>query len=676
MAHKFLPSLKKVQIKNFSLYPEAPDQEINYDFVEGINLVIGGNGVGKTTFLNIIKYALLGLYKKEIDVKRREYKGTERRYDKRTNLPYDFFKSRSDETIVCEENAEVALWYSLGDISIKVKRDLFEPKIISASFHDGKKDTQLTGEPILQKDYDLSFSEKDKAAEAEKTLQGEYEKIVGKFSGFDFFDNLIFIVNEVLFFNESRKTIMWDKDVQHTLSSKFLIDPEKDRAKEDLNRNGKYFDSLSRHKSEEGKAIRRMLEKFDGSDSSSNEYKKLAEEIEIQKDEMNSLYKSIEEIHKERKIIEHKISAGSTAKNKIISEIESLNGKKLAEEKNLYADAYERITPKYIEYVEFLKSSSDCPLCNQKVENSLYSKLVNNPDNCILCCKPIRKSKDRGKNIDILTASINDNINKLRNKEKDIISLEEDLRKLDTRFSKLSEKQNQAAVKLRKSEFEFQKFQSNNKESGDTEFKVMKQTLDELNKEKEENLKKSKIAYDKARKIGIEIDRQLTKKREFLSNIFDDFGGLFLGQTCSLVFEDPGDGKGKRYFPKINDKIRYSEEELSESQRFFIDQAFRMSLISLLNEGESFFMCETPDSSLDISYEQNAAKIFLKYVENSNTLILTSNLNNSEFLDYVITNATRKNAINLLTIGKKSTIQASSNQLIEASKKIERQING
>jgi hypothetical protein len=87
-------------------------------------------------------------------------------------------------------------------------------------------------------------------------------------------------------------------------------------------------------------------------------------------------------------------------------------------------------------------------------------------------------------------------------------------------------------------------------------------------------------------------------------------------------------------------------------------------------------MCETPDSSLDISYERNAAKIFLEYIKKPNQLILTSNLNNSEFLEYLIDQTNNIDYINLLKVGKQSEIQSRSTQLINASNKIENKING
>ena len=67
-----MPTLKRVKISNYSLFRK----DIDYEFILGLNLIIGGNGIGKTTFINIVKYALIGLYKKDLDV--RVYKGEKR----------------------------------------------------------------------------------------------------------------------------------------------------------------------------------------------------------------------------------------------------------------------------------------------------------------------------------------------------------------------------------------------------------------------------------------------------------------------------------------------------------------------------------------------------------------------------------------------------------------------
>ena len=64
----YLPSLKKIQIQNFTLYPNGLNFE--YEFINGVNIIIGGNGMGKTTLVNLIKYSIIGHYKKDFDFTR------------------------------------------------------------------------------------------------------------------------------------------------------------------------------------------------------------------------------------------------------------------------------------------------------------------------------------------------------------------------------------------------------------------------------------------------------------------------------------------------------------------------------------------------------------------------------------------------------------------------------
>ena len=86
----YLPTLKRVKISNYSLFRK----DIDYEFILGLNLIIGGNGIGKTTFINIVKYALIGLYKKDLDV--RVYKGEKRLIRGNYSNYNTFFRNRTE----------------------------------------------------------------------------------------------------------------------------------------------------------------------------------------------------------------------------------------------------------------------------------------------------------------------------------------------------------------------------------------------------------------------------------------------------------------------------------------------------------------------------------------------------------------------------------------------------
>jgi DNA repair exonuclease SbcCD ATPase subunit len=51
-----LPILKRVSVENLSLYRRPIKTKIS----SGLNLIIGGNGIGKTTLVNTILFGLVG----------------------------------------------------------------------------------------------------------------------------------------------------------------------------------------------------------------------------------------------------------------------------------------------------------------------------------------------------------------------------------------------------------------------------------------------------------------------------------------------------------------------------------------------------------------------------------------------------------------------------------------
>ena len=74
-------------------------------------------------------------------------------------------------------------------------------------------------------------------------------------------------MNEILFFGENHNTVLWNDgidgrtDVQNELFNKYFNEPALDLERQEMQRQAKYFDSLSRHKSEDMRVITKLLEK-------------------------------------------------------------------------------------------------------------------------------------------------------------------------------------------------------------------------------------------------------------------------------------------------------------------------------------------------------------------------------------------------------------------------------
>lgn len=55
-----LPVMRRLSIRNYSLYPGANGQGLDLEFPAGVTVLAGINGVGKTTLLNLLMRMLLG----------------------------------------------------------------------------------------------------------------------------------------------------------------------------------------------------------------------------------------------------------------------------------------------------------------------------------------------------------------------------------------------------------------------------------------------------------------------------------------------------------------------------------------------------------------------------------------------------------------------------------------
>lgn len=671
----YFPIPKKLIIRNFSLYPQ--NLEFTFEFIKGLNLIIGGNGLGKTTFLNIFKYALIGLYKDGVTSKYREYENIGgRRYNKREKIYYEYFKNRMDFNESYNSQAEVTLNFTINDLEIEVTRDLFEPKVKKVVIINSGDSYEIKGAIVTQKYYDDIYNFKeDKELELQNTLQNKYENLVQTHCNTVDFDEIVSIVNKILFFNETRESILWDEEFQKSLVLNYFVDKSLKDERNTKKNDAKYFDSVGRHKGEDLRAIKKIYINNLNIDNKSSDKNRLFTDIEKCKVKIEKIKSQIEQVQAEREREDTKLRILYSDRNNTQKQLKELETRKIAENNKKYKEYFDKLTPKYQTYYKFIKATNGCPMCNQHLSEEFVEHIVQHEDNCFLCGNSIieetQNIQSNQFHIEIEMAW-----QKNTNIEKDILLAEEELKKLDDKFGNLVIHRSNLDTELRRLQFLVQQNKKGDKSSKFDEFELIQARINVLEREKNEAYDKSKKFANRVAEIDGMMEEQILETRNNLSETFNLFAKQFLGLKCELVYDNPRGSQEKRYIPKIANIMRENPEELSESQRFFIDQSFRMSLLNFFNQhSPTFFMCETPDASLDASYEENAAKIYLEYIKTGNVLILTSNLNKSEFLEYVITNSPQIKCVNLLDIGKKSTIQSESRTLFDISSKIEKLIN-
>lgn len=159
-----------------------------------------------------------------------------------------------------------------------------------------------------------------------------------------------------------------------------------------------------------------------------------------------------------------------------------------------------------------------------------------------------------------------------------------------------------------------------------------------------------------------------------LSDQFANYAGLFLDEPCRVEFDAEGTRATRRgpgidpphaaFYPVINGSPRYRPEQLSEAQRLFVDLAFRMALLELWREeanATATLIVETPEGTVDMAYMIRVAQMLRTFASHGHTVIVTTNLNNDSFLPQLLAttpkNERKSRILNLLELGRPRPIQ-------------------
>ena len=522
---------------------------------------------------------------------------------------------------------------------------------------------EVLGDLINQFSY-----EKLSDIEKKDTLPYKYENIIKNNTNLEF-DDLIFFVNEVLFFGEDHKTILWNDegffpDVQSELFNKYFNDPDLDKKRQEAIRKAKYFDSLSRHISEDIRAINKVLSKMKEApvtDHSTNKENIAFTLIDL-KAELARMNTKLETIQKERVSKSQHISLLQNDINKISLSVNDKDKQLTQIEEELNSHIWETVHPLYHIFIKNIQLNHVCPMCSHP-NGELVERVTNEQNNCFVCGTPISTNTDTDiilrkqfEEISVERKSLYQSIN---SKKQKIQNIEQEIINLDSEFSNIESRKREIQQNIR--ELEYENVMSDNSQNSIQPF------LDEVNsltQQKEYYQKQRDEQYDIVTSISNEIEDIITANVQAFSSIFSQYAGKFLGVPCELTYMKQVRDSNKRFYPIIDGKVRFYEEEMSESQRFFVDHSFRMSILTFFYKTPSFYIVETPDSSLDISYEGNAASVFAEFLKKPNSLIITSNLNNSLFIEHLLNQKDIDlGIVGLLEIAKQSTIQNTNEQL-------------
>jgi DNA repair exonuclease SbcCD ATPase subunit len=633
-----------------SLYTRPLDMKIH----TGLNLIIGGNGIGKTTLINTILFGLVG------NATYQRLDGLEREIPL---INEDYFHGRLDPED--QELAQVSVTFGIGKDEFAITRALFRPQILRLEHTPGGTHTKRTikGSPTH--------------------LEKQYRKLLESLLGLRRFEDFVFIIANLLIFDENRRTLAWDPEVQNRIVRLLSVPPPLDEAFSRYSRLVTQNDTKGRHKSEDRKRIRRAIQNWtEAKDEKKDKPHEAEKERQAIEKRLNELDREIERVEGELEDNRFRVSSEIGVLKELNARADDIELKRapLFEkqtdlESEFYGSIYKSVPAAYVLLLQALVKQGLCEFCHtQGKQLRALGRELKAGGLCIVCRSPIDytrslETRDNAPLVDEIN-SIRETVEQL-NAEMTVCAAAQATAKstISVIHETLVEK-SRIIRNLDTERFELRtRYAALGADIGEGELdpwlQQQNRAIEKLDEEIEDLYRKRDDAKAKLNEVNEKIVKTLHNVNEKLTPLFSDYASKFLGTNCELVItQKTRQGKPVAYmFPRFLDKERRSMTQVSESQRFFIDQAFRMALISWFaqsNSGRTFCIVETPEGSLDLAYEVNVAKMYLEFAKQGHSIIATSNLNSSGFLVELFKHLgshPRQRVLDLLAYGRLTSVQ-------------------
>jgi chromosome segregation ATPase len=646
-----LPILKRVTVENLSLFTRTIKTKIS----PGLNLIIGGNGIGKTTLVNTMLFGLVG------------NENYERLNGAKIKLPLvdkEYFQGRlapRDYNL-----AKVTVTIGVGTNEISVTRALERPRIIGLAVKRAGSRTAriLKGGP--------------------SKLEEQYQALIKELLDVKEFEDFVFVVANLLIFDETRRTLAWNSSVQNRVIRLLFLDQKFDEEYSKYDGLFTQYDTRGRHKSEERKDIRRTIDDWlktknddvSASDDANAEQQKLEFRVAELQITLSSLAEEIQgleesltkEIARLRELNAHADEI-ELKKAPLLEALGSL-------ENEFYSRVYQQVPAEYAVLLEGLINQGICQFCNtsgKKIRET--GRDLKQQGLCIVCRSPIvypDETQGIGEKGTTLVKEINSTRSAVREFDSDQKGLLETQTAVREEIRLIQHSLSEKARTRRDLDLEMTETRSklilmSGDESSETYrdewLENQNNRINKLNEEIDNLYRKRDEAGKRLKALNERVIEVLHDVNERLTPLFSHFASKFLGTPCELVVNERKGRKPVAFmYPRFLEKERAYIHQVSESQRFFIDQAFRMALISWFAESKgqlTFCVVETPEGSLDLAYEQNVADMYLRFAKQGHAIIVTSNLNSSNFLSELFhqLGTNRSQILDLLEYGRLSSVQ-------------------
>lgn len=631
-----LPRVLRVRLTGFDPIFRGP-VELLPPPSPGPYLVLGGNGLGKTTILEATAFGIAG---PADDVIQRD------REDKRYMWGTSLFKERLNDA----RRAEVQVEFALGTKRIGVRRGMDSDAVRGFKTDDGPW-TNSNAAGSLFVDAILH--------------EGRYQSV----------DDFRFLVHRLSYLPESRQNIVWHAEAQLRI---FLL----------LCADGSADTEIRKMATELKEAYNEMRHV---NVSVGNLVKKLRRAEKAEAQPLPAVQKQTETVSPAEAALSEISTALATTNQKISETLIAIEEKGrelqaisagIETRENALAESEEQFVLRSLQHIEESRAAlalhkmvvtKHCPYCTQ--ENDELAREANERIRHGLC--PIcGLSHVEQRELPELSSAKRDLVEEERRRAK-LLQETEALKQTLTEL-----RSNDATLRSRAASLEFRLPRVTARE------KVV--VLDDpenlrslINTYQLEHARLKKLHDDLKAQIEARYsDLLMNNARNFrlIEERAREYATAFLGTNCEFGrTRSASVDRNSRFdfpvlVPSFKGKERTASRQCSESQAFFLDIAFRIALIEVSQQLSGYpatFICETPENALDLAYAENVAEMFSKFAKADGFTLMTANLQAGGVAEPLLrsvggTAERKKRIFNLLEHAELSDVQTAKRPKLDA----------
>ena len=572
-------------------------------FDKQVYCLAGANGLGKSTFLAAMNYAITGV----VSEPGRRFLGASDFYDEVASYSQTYFDGRIRQRD--HDAAQVELEMRVGTRHYSLIRGMFDPH--------GLRELTITNADGTA----LSFDEKMDDSARHRA----YEEAVLADSGLEDFSQLVFLQLFVLTFDEERRLLFWDKRTAQTaLFIAFGGSAESARRAEQLQRTVDSADSLVRNLQWQASGLRDQLDALQavkaGSAGAEPGLEERHERLQSSIDTAATHYKRITTALHDSSVRHADTSA------------------RLRAARTAYETTYQRRIAGHRDaachpMVHKTLSTETCEVCGVADESAVQTvQAALDKAECPLCGsqlpEPVANTSTEEDLIQLLGASV--------------VELDAEASERLAEVTRLQTESQNAEAELIERQAQLDHFRVENAKTlsmPDGEGSALHEATSGLQRQINELLARKdteRSRRDKAKGSLEQMQKGLMQLyAQVESEFVPEFRGLaseFLGVDIEVDLDRRASSLQLRL--ALAEQDRREPDELSESQRFFVDIALRMALAKQLASPErpATLFIDTPEGSLDIAYERRAGRMFGRFVADADRLFMTANINTSKLL--------------------------------------------